>query len=113
MADAPAPGVHPVEWRRILPSFPLESVVHSGLRARCGACPPTGARWSVAALLRGAKRYTVCNFPEGESVTFKERASLRANPHAGLGGLAGATSDGIAMYDPNQERKRPDWTYSE
>lgn len=114
MADAPVPGVHPVERRRILPPYSLgsledyadigggrgleaarsmgpertiEFVVRSGLRGRGGAGFPTGAKWGSVARAGGARHYAVCNAAEGEPGTFKDRALLRANPYAVLEGL--------------------------
>jgi NADH-quinone oxidoreductase subunit F len=88
------------------PGATIQEVMLSGLRGRGGGGFPTGRKWqSVRDAVAlddedgGADRaFVVCNGAEGEPATFKDRAIMRANPHAVVEGVA------IAAYAVGAER---------
>ncbi|MBI3146164.1 MAG: NADH-quinone oxidoreductase subunit NuoF [Pseudogulbenkiania sp.] len=78
--------------RKILDSkLPQEDVIaevkNSGLRGRGGAGFPTGLKWSFMPRSFPGDKYVVCNTDEGEPGTFKDRDSLRFNPHSLIEGM--------------------------
>ena len=78
------------------PGATIQEVILSGLRGRGGGGFPTGRKWQSVrdavdtdAEDGGADRaFVVCNGAEGEPATFKDRAIIRANPHAVVEGVA-------------------------
>ena len=74
--------------RKLGPAAVVDEVEASGLRGRGGAGFSTGTKWRTVAGYASADLPTtvVVNGAEGEPGTFKDRAILRANPHAVLEG---------------------------
>jgi len=70
--------------RKLGPDSVIDEVEASGLRGRGGAGFPTGVKWRTVAgfATPSAPATVVVNGAEGEPGTFKDRALLRANPHA-------------------------------
>src|SRR2546421_11139966 len=73
---------------RLGPGGVIDEVTASGLRGRGGAGFPTGRKWAaVAANLSPVEPATgVVNAAEGEPGSFKDRASVRADPYRVLAG---------------------------
>lgn len=83
--------------RAIGPEAVIEEVANAGLRGRGGAGFPTGVKWRTVAenASADAPAAVVVNGAEGEPGTFKDRAILRANPHAVVeGALVAAAAVG-------------------
>jgi NADH:ubiquinone oxidoreductase subunit F (NADH-binding) len=66
------------------PQGVIEEVKRSGLRGRGGAGFPTGLKWE---LVRGERKYVVCNADEGEPGTFKDRLLMEGDPHRIIEGV--------------------------
>ena len=97
------------------PAEIMQIVKDSGLRGRGGAGFPTGAKWRTVAdfAAAAAPATVVVNGAEGEPGTFKDRAIMRANPHAVIEGAliaalaVGAARAVVALKDSfTTERKR-------
>jgi len=74
--------------RKLGPTAIVDEVEASGLRGRGGAGFPTGTKWRTVAGFASAESPTpvIVNGAEGEPGTFKDRAIMRANPHAVIEG---------------------------
>ena len=101
--------------RKLGASGVLDEVEASGLRGRGGAGFPTGVKWRTVAgnASPDLPGIVVVNGAEGEPGSFKDRAILRANPHAVLeGALIAALAIGadravVALKDTfTEERER-------
>src|SRR6185436_14491482 len=73
---------------KLAPDAVIAEMKKSGLRGRGGAGFPTGLKWSFMPRQFPGQKYLVCNSDEGEPGTFKDRDSLRYNPHAVIEGMA-------------------------
>ena len=54
----------------------IKAIADSGIKGRGGAGFPTGVKWNLAAVVRDARKFVVCNADEGEPGTFKDRVIL-------------------------------------
>jgi len=80
--------------RRLGPASVVDEVEAAGLRGRGGAGFPTGVKWRTVAQFASAAlpSTVVVNGAEGEPGSFKDRAIMRANPHAVIEGALIAAS---------------------
>ncbi len=69
------------------PARVVECIERSGLRGRGGGGFPAGAKWRLAHLAQGPRKFIVCNAAEGDPGAFMDRAILQGNPHSVIEGM--------------------------
>lgn len=63
------------------------TILESGLRGRGGGGFPTGKKWELTRIVKGDKKYVICNGDEGDPGAFMDRSLMEGNPHRILEGM--------------------------
>ena len=69
------------------PDEVIEEITKSGLRGRGGGGFPTGRKWQFARVVKGDKKYVICNGDEGDPGAFMDRSVMEGDPHSVLEGM--------------------------
>jgi len=70
------------------PEQVIKEVKDSGLRGRGGAGFPTGLKWEICRMAKGAVKYVLCNGDEGDPGAFMDRSLLEGDPHSVIEAMA-------------------------
>ncbi len=69
------------------PEAVCQEVLNSGLRGRGGGGFPTGKKWELTRVVKGEKKYVVCNGDEGDPGAFMDRSVMEGDPFKILEGM--------------------------
>lgn len=69
------------------PEEVCKEILDSGLRGRGGGGFPTGKKWELTRVVKGEKKYVVCNGDEGDPGAFMDRSVMEGDPFKLLEGI--------------------------